>query len=61
MAAAPANGTEVVTVQYMNSPNGESRDVFIEDGLMMYVTGTTRALGPAQNRTSFIMSGIQAH
>tara|TARA_R110002003_G_scaffold3363_1_gene25212 strand:- start:1741 stop:2385 length:645 start_codon:yes stop_codon:yes gene_type:complete len=34
----PARGTEVVTVQYVNSPNGESRGVFIEDGLMVYVT-----------------------
>lgn len=34
----PARGTEVVTVQYMNSPNGESRGIFIKDRLMVYVT-----------------------
>lgn len=34
----PARGTEVVTVQYMNSSNGESRGVFIKDGLIVYVT-----------------------
>jgi hypothetical protein len=41
----PARGTEVVTVQYMNSPNGESRGVFIEDGLMVYVTMYHKGIG----------------
>ena len=34
----PARGTEVVTVQYINSPNGESQGVFVKDGLMVYVS-----------------------
>ena len=41
----PARGTEVVTVQYMNSPNGESRGIFIEDGLMVYVTMYHKGVG----------------
>ncbi|KAF2835755.1 hypothetical protein M501DRAFT_917198, partial [Patellaria atrata CBS 101060] len=28
----PARGTEIVSVQYMNSPNGEGRGLFVEDG-----------------------------
>jgi hypothetical protein len=34
----PARGTEVVTVQVENSRNGESRGIYIEDGLVVYVT-----------------------
>ena len=34
----PARGMELVTVQYKNSANGESRGIFIEDGLMVYMT-----------------------
>ena len=41
----PARGTEVVTVQHMNSPNGESRSVFIKDGLMVYVTMYHKGIG----------------
>lgn len=34
-----------MTVQYVNSPNGESRGVFIEDGLMVYVTMYHKGIG----------------
>jgi superfamily II DNA helicase RecQ len=34
----PARGTELVTTTYANPPNGESRGIFVEDGLMVYVT-----------------------
>ena len=33
-----AYSIEVVTVQYINSANGECRGIFIEDGLMVYIT-----------------------
>lgn len=41
----PARGSEVVTVQYRNSANGESRGVFVEDGLMVYVTMYHKNIG----------------
>ena len=41
----PARGTEVVTVQHVNSANGECRGVFIEDGLMVYVTMYHKGIG----------------
>ena len=34
----PARGTEVVTIEAENSRNGESRGIYIEDGLVAYVT-----------------------
>ena len=34
----PARGSEVVTVQHSNSANGEARGLFIENGLVVYVT-----------------------
>jgi superfamily II DNA helicase RecQ len=41
----PARGTELVTVQYKNSPNGDSRGIFIEDGLVVYVTAYHKGAG----------------
>lgn len=41
----PARGTELVTVTYMNMPNGEGRGVFVEDGLMVYVTRYHKGIG----------------
>ena len=34
----PGRGTEVVTVQHTNMANRESRGIFVEHGLMVYVT-----------------------
>ena len=42
---APPQGSELVTVQYKNSVNGESRGVFIEDGLVVYVTMYHKNIG----------------
>jgi len=41
----PARGTELVTVQYKNSPNGDSRGIFIENGLVVYVTAYHKGAG----------------
>jgi len=41
----PARGTELVTVQYINSPNSEGRGIFIEDGLMVSVTMYHKGIG----------------
>jgi len=41
----PARGTELVSVQAFNSANGESRGVFVEDGLMVYVTRYHKGVG----------------
>ncbi|KAI9881994.1 MAG: hypothetical protein M1823_006286, partial [Watsoniomyces obsoletus] len=43
----PARGTELVTVTYKNMPNGQSRGVFVEDGLMVYVTMYHKGIGHA--------------
>ena len=34
----PGRGTEVVTVQHMNTANRESCGIFVEHGLMVYMT-----------------------
>jgi hypothetical protein len=44
----PARGTELVTVTYANMPNGQSRGVFVENGLMVYVTMYHKGIGHAQ-------------
>jgi superfamily II DNA helicase RecQ len=44
----PARGTELLTVTYANMPNGQSRGVFVEDGLMVYVTMYHKGIGHAQ-------------
>ena len=41
----PARGTELVMVQYKNSANGESRGIFMEDGLMVYMTRYYKGYG----------------
>ena len=41
----PARGSEVVTVQYKNSANGDSRGIFVEDGLVVYVTAYHKNIG----------------
>jgi superfamily II DNA or RNA helicase len=41
----PARGTELVTVTYRNMPNGQSRGIFVEDGLMVYVTMYHKGIG----------------
>ena len=43
----PARGTELVTVTYKNLPNGQSRGIFVEDGLMVYVTMYHKGVGHA--------------
>jgi superfamily II DNA helicase RecQ len=42
---APPRGTELVTVQYRNSANGDSRGIFIEDGLVVFVTKYHKNVG----------------
>lgn len=41
----PARGSELVTVQYMNSPNGESRGMFMENGMLVVVTMYYKGIG----------------
>jgi superfamily II DNA helicase RecQ len=41
----PARGTEVVTTTYRNQPNGQSRGIFAEDGLLVYVTMYHKGIG----------------
>lgn len=41
----PARASELVTIQYKNSANGESRGLFIEDGLVVYVTMYHKNIG----------------
>ncbi|KAH6132289.1 hypothetical protein HBI68_255650 [Parastagonospora nodorum] len=35
---APPRGSELVTIKYKNSANGDSRGIFIEDGAVVFVT-----------------------
>lgn len=42
---APPQATELVTVQYRNSSNGDSRGIFIEDGLVVFVTKYHKNVG----------------
>jgi superfamily II DNA helicase RecQ len=41
----PARGTEIITVKYKNSISGTGRGIFIEDGMMVYVTGYHKGYG----------------
>lgn len=41
----PARGSEVITVQYMNSSNGESRGIFMENSMLVYVTMYYKSIG----------------
>ena len=41
----PARSIEVVTVQYINSANGEYCGIFIKDGLMVYITIYYKGIG----------------
>lgn len=41
----PAQGTEVVTVQYKNGMEGDVRGSFIEDGLVVYVIMYHKSIG----------------
>ena len=34
----PARGTELVTITHVNMPNEQSQEVFVENGLLVYVT-----------------------
>jgi hypothetical protein len=42
---APPRGTELVTVKHSNSANGDSRGIFIEDGLVVFVTKYHKNVG----------------
>jgi hypothetical protein len=41
----PARGTEVVTVQYKNGADGDIRGLFVEDGLVVFVTMYNKTMG----------------
>lgn len=41
----PCRGSELVTIQYKNSANGDSRGVFIEGGLVAVVTAYDKNIG----------------
>lgn len=34
----PARGPEILSIRHCNTPNGESRDIFVENGLIVFVT-----------------------
>jgi superfamily II DNA helicase RecQ len=42
---APPRGTELVTVKHSNTANGDSRGIFIEDGLVVFVTKYHKNVG----------------
>jgi len=42
---APPRGSELVTVKHSNTANGDSRGVFIEDGLVVFVTKYHKNVG----------------
>lgn len=42
---APPRGTELVTVKHSNTANGDSRGIFIEDGLVVFVTKYHKNIG----------------
>jgi hypothetical protein len=42
---APPRGTELVSVKHSNTANGDSRGVFIEDGLVVFVTKYHKNVG----------------
>ncbi|KAJ1673709.1 hypothetical protein EV182_004712, partial [Spiromyces aspiralis] len=41
----PARGTELVTVQYKNSTEGDIRGLFVEDGAVVFVTMYSKTMG----------------
>jgi superfamily II DNA helicase RecQ len=47
-AGQPPRGTELVTIEYKNSVESESRGVFIEDGLMVLVTVYHKNIGSSR-------------
>jgi hypothetical protein len=42
---APSRGTKLVTVKHSNSANGDSWGIFIEDGLVVFVTKYYKNVG----------------
>ncbi|CAN9206868.1 unnamed protein product [Alternaria alternata] len=42
---APPRGTELVSIKYRNSANGDSRGIFIEDGAVVFVTKYHKNVG----------------
>ena len=42
---APPRGSELVTIKYKNSTNGDSRGIFIKDGLVVFVTKYHKNIG----------------
>jgi hypothetical protein len=42
---APPRGTELVTVKHSNTANGDSQGIFIEDGLVVFVTKYYKNVG----------------
>lgn len=44
-SGAPARGTEIITTRYRNSKSGAGRGIFIENGIVAYVTGYHKGYG----------------
>jgi len=44
-SGAPARGTEIITTRYKNSKTGAGRGIFIENGMIAYVTGYYKGYG----------------
>jgi hypothetical protein len=45
----PLRGTKLVTVQYKNSPNSDSRGIFIKNRLVVYITAYYKNIGSTRN------------
>lgn len=41
----PSRGTEIITIKFKNGGGGVFRNIFVEDGMMVFVTGYHKGFG----------------